>query len=71
VRARPGGTFIPALLILVIAGLVLFLADANWLRLVSALALLPGIALGVFAIATPDFLTADADREPDTPGDAR
>jgi hypothetical protein len=69
VRARPGPTFLPALLILGIAGGVLFFADATWLRLCSALLLLVGIALGVFAIATPEFLTADAEEggglEPD------
>lgn len=63
--ARPGSTFVPALVILGVAGLVLFLAEANWLRLTSALFLLLGIALGVFAIATPEFLTADADADED------
>ena len=66
-RARPGPTFLPALGMLGVAGLVLFLADADWLRLTAALVLLVGIALGVFAIATPEFLAADAEEagEPD------
>lgn len=53
-----------------VAGLVLFLADADWLRLTAALVLLAGIALGVFAIATPEFLAADCDEtaDPDAPG---
>ena len=63
-RARPGRTFLPALALLGVAGLVLFVAAADWLRLVSALLVLLGIALGVFAIATPEFLDADADDEP-------
>ena len=57
--ARPGPTFLPAVVMLGVAGLVLFLAEADWLRLTSALVLLAGIALGVFAIATPEFLAAD------------
>lgn len=62
-RARPGPTFVPALVLLGVAGLALFIASADWLRLASALVLLTGIALGVFAIATPEFLAADADDE--------
>jgi hypothetical protein len=62
-RARPGRTFLPALLILGVAGGVLFVADADWLRVGSALLLLVGIALGVFAIATPEFLAADPDED--------
>lgn len=62
-RARPGPTFLPALAILVVAGGVLFFAGADWLRLTSALLLLVGIALAVFAIATPEFLAADADED--------
>lgn len=58
-RARPGPTFIPALIVLGVAGAVLFLVSAEWLRVASALALIAGIALGVFAIATPEFLAAD------------
>lgn len=69
-RARPGPTFLPALAMLAVCGLVLFLADADWLRLTAALVLLVGIALGVFAIATPEFLAADRDEraDPDAPG---
>jgi hypothetical protein len=70
VRARPGPTFVPALLVLGIAGGALFFADATWLRLCSALLLLVGIALGVFAIATPEFLAADADGDGEPGADA-
>ncbi len=65
-RARPGPTFIPALIVLGVAGAVLFLVSAEWLRVASALALIVGIALGVFAIATPAFLVADAADEAET-----
>ena len=64
-RARPGRTFVPAVVILALAGGVLFFADADWLRLTSALTLLVGIALGVFAIATPEFLAADVAEDVD------
>ena len=67
-RARPGPTFVPAVVLLMVAGGVLFLAEADWLRLTSALLLLVGIALGVFAIATPNFLAGDAEEpRPDGP----
>jgi hypothetical protein len=68
VRARPGPTFVPALIVLGVAGAVLFLVAAEWLRVVSALALLVGIALAVFAIATPEFLAADQDADADAEG---
>lgn len=60
-RARPGRTFLPALVLLGAAGPVLFVAEADWLRLTAALLLLLGIALGVFAIATPEYLARDED----------
>ena len=62
-RARPGRTFLPALLLLAGAGLVLYIAAADWMRLTAALLLLLGIALGVFAIATPDYLAAGEDED--------
>jgi len=58
-----GPTFVPAVITLGVAAAVLFVADATWLRLTSALFLLLGIALAVVAIATPEFLAADADAD--------
>jgi hypothetical protein len=63
VKARPGPTFIPALAMLVVAGAVLFLSEATWLQMTAAVFVLGGVALGVFAIATPEFLAADADED--------
>jgi hypothetical protein len=63
VKARPGPTFLPALALLVLAGAVLFVSEATWLRMTAAVFLLGGVALGVFAIATPEFLAADADED--------
>jgi uncharacterized membrane protein YpjA len=56
-----GPTLLPALIILVIAGVVLFISSTTWLQLIAALAMLVGVALGVWAIATPEFLEGDAD----------
>jgi CHASE2 domain-containing sensor protein len=56
-----GPILIPALVILVVAGAVLFISSTTWLQLISALAMLVGVALGVWAIATPEFLEGDAD----------
>jgi hypothetical protein len=58
---RGGPTFWPALIVLVVAGAVLFLSDATWLELIAAICLIVGIALGVFAVATPEFLERDAE----------
>jgi hypothetical protein len=59
-RLRRGGpTFWPALTILVVAGAVLFLSEATWLEATMAFFLLFGIALAVFAVATPEFLERD------------
>ena len=58
-KARPGPTILPALALLVIFGAILFLTDSEALRLISALALLVGIALGVAAVATPEFMEGD------------
>ena len=61
---RPGPTFLPALIGLLAGGAVLFLAEANWLRVCAAVALLVAVALAVFAVATPEFVAADReDRE--------
>jgi hypothetical protein len=58
---RGGPTFWPALAILVVAGAVLFLSEATWLQATMAFLLLLGIALAVFAVATPEFLERDAE----------
>ena len=64
-RATPmkhaGPTFLPALIILVIFGAILFVSSATWLQLTAALAMLVGVFLGVRAIATPEFLEGDAE----------
>lgn len=62
-KARPGPTFLPALALLIVAGAVLFISEATWLRMTAAVFLLGGVALGVFAIATPEFLATDADED--------
>jgi hypothetical protein len=36
-------------------------SEATWLQMTMAVFLLVGIALGVFAIATPEFLERDAE----------
>lgn len=54
-----GPTFWPALGLLVVAGAALFFSDTTWLQLTMAILLLVGIALAVFAIATPEFLERD------------
>jgi prepilin signal peptidase PulO-like enzyme (type II secretory pathway) len=58
---RGGPTFWPALSVLVVSGGVLFFAEVTWLQMLMAVCLLVGIALGVFAIATPEFLEGDAE----------
>ena len=58
---RGGPTFWPALAILVVAGAVLFLSEVTWLQATMAFFLLLGIALAVFAVATPEFLERDAE----------
>ena len=63
-KARPGPTFKPALAVLVVFAAVLFFTGSEALRLISALALIVGIALAVTAIATPEFLESDADDRP-------
>jgi hypothetical protein len=46
--------------------IVLILASATWLRTASALVLVASVAIGAFAVATPEFLEEDA--APDGPG---
>jgi hypothetical protein len=58
---RGGPTFWPALILLVVAGAVLFVAEVTWLQATMAFILLVGIALAVFAVATPEFLERDAE----------
>jgi len=58
---RAGPTFWPALGLLVVCGGILFVSEATWLRLTMAILMIVGIALGVFAIATPEFLERDAE----------
>lgn len=60
--SRPGPTLWPALAAFAIGVVVLLLANAEALRVLAAVALLAGIALGTFAIATPEF-TGDEDDE--------
>jgi hypothetical protein len=60
-RATPGPTFVPALIGLAIGSAVLFLSEATWLSLAAALVMLGAAALAAFAIATPEFLTRDAE----------
>lgn len=50
-----------ALALLFGGGAALFLAEAELLRVLSAVVTVAGIAVGVFAIATPEFLSADAE----------
>ena len=56
-----GPTFIPALIILVVFGAILFISEVTWLQLPAALAMLVGAFLAVRAIVTPEFLERDAD----------
>jgi hypothetical protein len=58
---RGGPTFWPALILLVVAGGVLFVSEVTWLQMTMAVFLIVGIALGVFAVATPEFLERDAE----------
>jgi hypothetical protein len=62
-RRGGGATFWPALVVLVVAGGVLFVSSATWLQLTMAILLLIGVGLGVFAIATPEFLERDAEED--------
>lgn len=55
-----GPTLPAALLALGGGGVTLFFSEAVWLQMTAAVILLVGIALGVAAIATPEFLE-DAD----------
>jgi hypothetical protein len=55
---------IRALGVLAAGGLLLFLFEAWFTRLLGVVLLFAAVALGVFAIATPEALTDD-----ETPGD--
>jgi hypothetical protein len=57
-----------ALAALIVGVAVLLLAEAEVLRVAATMSLLAFIALGVFAIATPEFATGDRDEEIDAPG---
>ncbi|MGH2953468.1 MAG: hypothetical protein ACRDK9_05525 [Solirubrobacterales bacterium] len=46
---------------------LLLLAEAEILRVAAAALLLTGIALGVFAIATPEFVARDEEEPPPAP----
>jgi hypothetical protein len=58
---RAGSTFVPALVALAVGSLLLLFAELQSLRLIAALILLLGVALAVFAVATPEFLSGDLD----------
>lgn len=55
-----------AIAALVAGAAVLLLADAEWLRVASATLMVAGVALGVFAIASPEALADDP--PPEEPG---
>lgn len=61
--SRGGPTLPAALATLGIGGATLFLSEVTWLQMSAAVVLLIGIALGVAAIATPEFLEADEPAE--------
>jgi len=54
-----GPRLIPAVLIAVVGGAVLFLSSATWLEVTAATVLLIGAALIIANIATPEFLERD------------
>lgn len=54
-----GSRMLPALVIAVVGGAVLFLSSATWLEVAGASVLLIGAALIIANIATPDFLERD------------
>ena len=60
-----GPTFLPALVILVVFGAILFISTATWLQLIAALTMLVGVALAARGIATPAFLESDAEVPPE------
>jgi hypothetical protein len=62
-----GRTFLPGLVALGVGGLILFISTTTWIQMTCAMIALVGVALVVFAIATPEFLERDLD-DPD-PGD--
>ena len=54
-----GPRMIPALVLAIVGGLVLFLSSATWLEVTGATVLLIGAALIINNIATPEFLERD------------
>jgi hypothetical protein len=54
-----GRRLIPAVVVAVVGGLTLFLAEVTWLEVIGATVLLIGAALVVANIATPEFLERD------------
>jgi hypothetical protein len=46
----------------VVGLLLIFLIEAGWARIIGVPLVFLGIALGVAAIATPEFLAGDRDR---------
>jgi len=56
--SRPGPA-LAALAAFAIGAPVLFIAEAEWLRVIAATILVAGIALGAFAIATPGALAGE------------
>jgi membrane-bound ClpP family serine protease len=49
----------------VVGGAVLFLSEVTVPQVIGAVMLMAAIAIGVFAIATPDFMERDEPPEPD------
>jgi hypothetical protein len=60
---RAGPTFWPAIGLLVVPGAILFVSETTWLQMTMASLVIVGIALAVFAIATPEFLERDAEAD--------
>lgn len=58
--------FLPVatLLSLAVAGVLMIVFDQTLSRIVGVLALLAFIVLGVFTIATPEYLSDNRDRDP-------
>jgi hypothetical protein len=56
-----------ALACFVVGSLLVLLVEAAIARIAGVPLMFAGIALGVAAIATPDFLAGDRDAEPDQP----
>jgi hypothetical protein len=50
-----------AVVAFLVGTVVILLAEATWLRMASAVILVAYVVLGLFAIATPEFLEQDRD----------